>query len=316
MAIESFTLMDSDRELEIIDKLTKIKDNLGRTKYFSRGILATSLYALGLDDKKAYDIAKEIEDEIFELNQSISKNDLVQLTLNKVSKVDSKIAERYRISIREEVYKPIIILLAGVPGIGKSTIATDLCVKLEISNIIGTDMIREILRQTISFKLVPELHCSSYEAYKYLKPQISPILRKSIVGYEEQSRHITVGVEAVIQVALNSRDNSIIEGVHLSPNILDPSIISNPHVLMIFLYLEDKDEHMKRFHKRGASVKNRQAERYTESFEDIRTIQSFLLEEAVKYDIPTIETNNFRQTIDKTTELVWDRIFSLVKDKK
>ena len=135
-----------------------------------------------------------VEQIVSEASDPINKEKLVQIITSEIKNVEPKIAERYIVFEGEQNYKPIIILLAGVPGIGKSTLASQLSQRLEITNIIGTDMIREVLRQTISSKLIPELHSSSYEAYKMLKPKLNPILRQSIVGYEEQCRHIIVGV--------------------------------------------------------------------------------------------------------------------------
>jgi len=160
------------------------------------------------------------------------------------------------------------------------------------------------------------LHCSSYEAFKYLKPKLNPILRQSIIGYEEQCRHVIVGVEAAIKSALYSRENTLIEGVHLAPNILHPSVLDEPHVLMFLLYLEDKDEHLQRIQARGTEVENRRADRYIDAFSEIRNIQTYLVEEATKANIPIIETSDSHKAINKLMNLIWDKTLELEKIEK
>ena len=289
----------------------KIKSKRDKFEYFSKGILSSKLSSIGMNANLALEVANHVETEVGSDEEPISKKRLIKVITSEIEKIDKRLAERYKVYEGEEKYKPIIILLAGVPGIGKSTLSSRLSQRLEITNIIGTDMIRQILRQTISSKLVPELHCSSYEAYKFLKQKLNPTLRQSIVGYEEQSRHVVVGVEAAIQSALYSRENTIIEGVHLSPNIIQPSVLNEPHVIMMLLYLEDEEEHLSRIKTRGTKVENRRADKYLDAFKEIRSIQTFLVEEATKANIKMIETTNSKEALEKLMDYSWEKILKL-----
>ena len=312
MSSPTIFLMSSN----ISDGFLKIRRGKDKVEYFSKGILSSSLYSIGMTANLAMEIANHVEQTMGLLEEPVSRKKLIKTITDEIDKIDKKLAERYRIHEGEGSYKPIIVLLAGVPGIGKSTIASRLSQRLEISSIIGTDMIREILRQTISPKLVPELHCSSYDAHKFLKSKLNPILRQSIVGYEEQCRHIIVGVEAAIQSALYSRESTIIEGVHLAPNILQTSVLEEPHVMIFLLYLEDEEEHQTRIQARGSSIEKRSAERYMAAFSEIRNIQTYLVEEATKLGLPMIETSTSTQAINKMMDLIWKRIIELEKLEK
>jgi 2-phosphoglycerate kinase len=304
--------MNSDQH----ENFLKIQLRKDRYEYFSKGILSTSLNSIGMDPNLVFEIASRVEQIVSVSSEPISKEELVQIITSEIKSIDPKIAERYIVFEGGQNYKPIIILLAGVPGIGKSTIASQLSQRLEISHIIGTDMIRQVLRQTISSKLIPELHSSSYEAYKKLKPKLNPILRQSIVGYEEQCRHVIVGVESAIQTALYSRENSIIEGVHLAPNILNPSVLDEAHVILILLYLEEEEEHKRRIQERGTEVELRKPDRYINAFSEIRNIQTYLVEEATKVKIPIIETSESSEALKKIMDKIWERIVMLDKQEK
>ncbi len=298
------------------EKVLRIKGDAGRIKYFSRGVLAYSLFSICMDDQLAFTIATNVEKRLSSYKQQIKKESLIKIIYDEIYKHSPDLAERYEIFEQESSYKPIIILLGGVPGIGKSTIASILSQRLEISNIIGTDMVREVLRKTISDKLVPEIHCSSYEAHRFLKPQINPILRPSIVGYEEQSRHIIVGVEAAIQTALYERENTIIEGVHLSPNIVLPKILQNSHVIVFLLYLANEEEHKQRFFSRETMNPAREAEKYTNAFEEIRKIQDYLLEQAYRTKVHIIETSSTEEVVKEIMDHVWERITLIASTEK
>lgn len=293
------------------DNLLKIYKKKDKYEYFSKGILSSSLIAIGMDMTTSYEIASKVEQKVSSIGEKINKKQLIKFITSEIEKIDDRFAERYKAYEGEEKYKPIVILLAGVPGIGKSTLASLLSQRLEISNIIWTDMIREILRQTISPKLVPELHCSSYEAYKHLKSQLNPVLRQSIVGYEEQSRLVVVGIEAAIQSALFSRENTIIEGVHLAPNILKPSILQNPHVILILLYLKDEKEHLLRFQSRETKEVLRKAQKYIDEFKEIRSIQDYLYEVSIKAKVTVIDTYNNDDALNILIDTIWERIINL-----
>ena len=294
----------------------KFRTKSGKKTIFSKGILSRTFYAIGLDEINAYELATQIELQVGKTSKTLSQESFSQIVLDSLEKFNPLYAQRYIAFEQRGVYKPIIILLAGVPGIGKSTIASLLSRRLEITNIIGTDMIREILRQSISKKLVPELYGSSYEAYKYLKPEINPILDRSIVGFEEQSRLVIVGVEAIIESAMYSRENTIIEGVHLSPNLFKTETISQQHVMLFLLHLKDEHEHLERFKRRGLKVVERNAERYINAFEEIRTIQRYLVEEANRHKIPIIETQDQQRVIHSLLDAIWERILLIIKNEK
>ena len=79
---------------------------------------------------------------------------------------------------------PLIILIGGATGSGKSTVSSELAYRLDISRHQSTDMMREIIRSYLSPQMVPTLKYSSFEAWRGLpgsvdgnKPAIeSPVI--------------------------------------------------------------------------------------------------------------------------------------------
>ena len=64
----------------------------------------------------------------------------------------------------ESLDVPLVILIGGATGVGKSTIATQLAARMGIVRVVATDAIREVMRSMFSPELMPTLHMSSFEA--------------------------------------------------------------------------------------------------------------------------------------------------------
>jgi len=284
---------------------------------YSRGLLATRMMVTGLDLVAAYKtaeaIALELElQDIWELTE-VELNDFVSDILEKGGK--KLHAERYRNFLKfKSMYEPLIILISGATGIGKSTIALNLAARLAISHIVGTDTIREVMRKVLSTELVPSLHSSSYAAHESMKEYVSPIYNKVIIGFEEQARLVVSGIEAVIARALTEGISIIVDGVHILPSIMDPKILKSPNIIPLFLYLSSAEDHMTRFYERAKTkVMRKPLEDYLDHFDGIRIIQDHLLEQARLHGIPLIENILIETTIRKILDVVFERIEMLTK---
>ena len=62
--------------------------------------------------------------------------------------------------------KPMILLLGGATGVGKTSLGHEVAYRLGIHRIVSTDAIRQVMRIMLSPDLVPAIHASSYEAHQ------------------------------------------------------------------------------------------------------------------------------------------------------
>ena len=122
------------------------------------------------------------------------------------------------ISIRKS-HKPLIILIGGSSGVGTSSMAIELANRLKLKNIIGTDMIREVMRKMASKELLPTLHKSSFDAHESVKTT-SIMIDSVIEGFTSQVQVVNVGVEAIIERSIKEGISTIIEGVHIVPGFI------------------------------------------------------------------------------------------------
>ena len=135
---------------------------------FSIGYLANALLATGISYDKAYEDAYGIALSVVDTGKSrFTSDEIMTITINWYREKNKKIAKRLQAhQTHLKDIRPIVILFGGVTGIGKSTLAQLFATRLGVKSIIGTDLIREVLRVTISSDLMPTLHTSSYIAHR------------------------------------------------------------------------------------------------------------------------------------------------------
>ncbi|MBU6997386.1 MAG: 2-phosphoglycerate kinase [Theionarchaea archaeon] len=276
------------------------------TTPFSKGILAGSLLKAGLDVDKAYRMAEEIGQKIVSSGvSSISEQDLTDMT-HQLLLDDGypRIASYYEMwhSLRKKK-QSLVILLGGATGIGKSTVAFEISYRLGIHSIIGTDVVREVMRKMVSRDLLPTLHTSSFSAWKEIQAP-SSFLSAVIYAFELQVSHVSVGVNAIINRALTEGFSLVMEGIHLVPGYIEPR---DQTIFHFVLTLNDREEHISRFHAR-AKDSRRPPEHYIKDIDEIRQIQDHIVGRANKERVPVLENITLEETVTQILNRMYDRL--------
>ncbi len=288
----------------------RVRESDSSSSPFSKGILAVSLQGAGLEVSEAYDVARELEGRLLrEGRNEIDRNVLRDLAFETIERAHGSAAgERYRVWRRALAdVRPIFILLGGSTGVGKTSIAVEVARRLEISRVIGTDSIRQIMRLMFSSDLMPEIHGSTFDAYRHLqsdpepKPPeegTSPGRYDVITGFREQAQKIAVGVRALLERGLAENTSMIVEGVNLLPSQLDVRDFEDrAHVAFLAIATVDADALPQRFAMRAAKARGRQSERYMQNLDQIRAIQSHILSEADHYGLQIIDNKQFDDAV-------------------
>lgn len=285
----------------------KVKTNRGDIP-FSVGYLANTLLSTGLSQETAYHDAYSISMGLVREGRELYTSDeIMDLTASWYDEKNPKMARRVRI-IKEDFneIKPLVVLLGGVTGVGKSTLAQLFASRMGIKTLIGTDLIREVLRVTISDDLLPALHTSSYVAHTKLDTSFLPAVSKIIVGFEEQVQAVVVGIESAIEQAITENEILVIEGVHLVPGIIQKKLIRNKYVLPFQLVLDDEEMHWSRLARRE-SRKQARATSYSTHFKEIREIQEYLKQQAIRNHVELINLTNDEEALTTLINRVWEK---------
>ena len=271
----------------------------GTTSAFSRGRHARYLQSSGMKAEKAEYTTELIYAQLIAAGISaVSTCELGYVTyLCLQQEVGKKAAKRYLVwSEFQRSSRPLILLIGGTVAAGKSTIATETAHLLEIVRIQSTDMLREVMRMMVPERLLPVLHTSSFNAWKTLPIQDKADRdREQMVaeGYRSQAELLTVPCEAVLQRAVEESVPIILEGVHVHPDLLDYAA-GDESVIKVYVMLAIlKSKKLKsRLRGRGVEVPQRRAQRYLDSLESIWSLQTYLLSEADRCDVPIITTED------------------------
>jgi 2-phosphoglycerate kinase len=274
---------------------------------FSKGLLARSLTATGISTDRAYEIALAAEADIAQSGrESISFERLGELAREKLGEEDGATTMR-RLHRFQDLYDldlPVILLVGGATGTGKSTVATDVAYRLGITRVTSTDFVRQTMRAFFSREFMPAIHYSSFEAGRAIADADAEGSEAVLDGFLEQTRDVLVGVQAAIERALEEGWSMVLEGVHLVPGML-PREIQGALVVQCVLAINDAEAHASHFWIRDSDSEGvRPYEKYLDAFDDIRLVQAYIQGRARKNDVTVIENGNIEDAIGEVMELV------------
>jgi 2-phosphoglycerate kinase len=269
---------------------------------FSRGILSRSLRNIGLDDTRAYDIASRIYKDLLDEGVSVlSTQHLSRILSQRISQyAGDDLGNRWeRLRLFKRSTRPLVLLVGGSTGSGKSTIATEVAHRLDITRIQSTDSIRHVMRSVVAQPLVPSIHRSSFEPSDANTLSQDRNIDPTIMALEEQVRHVAVAVNAVLERAVQENLSTILEGVHLVPGLFERfAQETRLQFVHVVVHVADETEHRNRFLSRGRASAGRPGKRYLKHFETIRTIQGYLVEQAQQRQLPCIDNQSINGTVD------------------
>ncbi|HEX6490083.1 MAG TPA: hypothetical protein VF002_01770 [Gaiellaceae bacterium] len=270
---------------------------------FSKGLLARALIATGVPSERAYELALTAEADLTATGgTSLSFDRLHELAVAMWGDDEgAQVLRRLRLVRRlDELDLPIILLVGGATGTGKSTVATEIAYRLGITRVTSTDFVRQTMRAFFSQDFMPSIHYSSFEAGKSREEDPERVLN----GFLDQTRNVLVGVRAAIDRVLQEGWSMVLEGVHLVPGLV-PAEIEGALVVQFVLAIEDVEAHASHFWLRDSTTGGiRPFDRYLDALGDIREIQEYIVERADKAGVPVIENGNIEFAIAHAMELV------------
>jgi 2-phosphoglycerate kinase len=274
---------------------------------FSKGLLARALIATGVQSARAYELALTAEADLAAAGtRGLSLERLHELAVEMWGEEDgAQVIRRLRLFRRlDELDLPIILLVGGATGTGKSTVATEVAYRLGITRVTSTDFVRQTMRAFFSQDFMPSIHYSSFDAGE-ARDDDDP--DRVLHGFLDQTRNVLVGVRAAIDRVMHEGWSMVLEGVHLVPGML-PTEIEGALVVQFVLAIDDVEAHASHFWFRDTTTGGvRSFDRYLDSLGDIRMIQDYIVARAHKASVPVIENANIETAIAAAMELVLER---------
>jgi 2-phosphoglycerate kinase len=257
--------------------------------------MARALMAVGVPPDRAYALARRVGDDLGRRgSETVELDRLEALAVESLGEEEGSEAVRQLRRYQElrELDLPVVILVGGATGTGKSTVATEIAYRLGITRVTSTDFIRQTMRAFFSPEFMPAIHHSSFEG--------EPL----IASFEEQARDVLVGVRASVERALQEGWSMVLEGVHLVPGLV-PLELEGAIVSSCILKISDETAHAQHFFTREAGT-DRPMGKYLDRFDSIRRLQDYLVRRADANGTPVVEN----ETADLATQAVAELVLS------
>ena len=223
---------------------------LGEEIPFSKGLMARALVVTGLDPERSHLIAHRADRDLAERGATTLDLDrLGELAADVIGEDEAAttLLRLKRLSALQQLEQPLLLLVGGATGTGKSTIATEAAHRLGITRVTSTDFIRQTMRAFFSEEFMPSVHYSSFEARLALtRAEEEESGDAAILGFLDQTRNVVVGVQAALERAATEHWSLVLEGVHLVPGMIATEF-PGAFVVQCIVAIEDENLHRSHF---------------------------------------------------------------------
>lgn len=193
--------------------------------------------------------------------------------------------------------EPLVILIGGVPGTGKTTVASRVAGDRRVKHVFGGDLLREFLRGVIPRDKLPVLFESVYNCWKLVSSERSP--EAIVEGFKLQSEIMNGGVASMVKRSLSDGESLILEYIHLVPEQLR-DVLARESVFPFLLYAADEGNHRRNLLAREADTHTRShGQRLVEALPVYRIIQDYLKTQAERFGVSMYATDS--GTLDDAT---------------
>jgi 2-phosphoglycerate kinase len=260
---------------------------------YSKGLMAQALSATALSLERSFELARVIEARLADRGEPEIDVEALHALAEEVlvAEEGELTAGRYRRWRRlDRLDRPLVVLIGGTTGVGKSTLASMLAARLGVNRVIATDVIRQVLRAFFTTEAMPTVHGSAFEM-------------GGVTGYRDQAERVGTGIAAIVERAAAEAKPVVVEGVHVVPGGVHPRVRERCVLVEALVVVDDPELHRAHFSLRPGT---RPAERYLAHFEEIRRLQDHLWNRARSERVAIVDNTNVDDALARLMELVLD----------
>jgi 2-phosphoglycerate kinase len=193
---------------------------------------------------------------------------------------------------------PIIILLGGASGVGKTTLANTLVHEFGLQHHVSTGFVRETVRALLPESLVGALNGHAFDAWKLIDTDPNLPTHPAFQGTKVQAQLLRPAFEACISRALREGISLVLEGSHLIPGLLEDS--HDKISLACIVDVPDRNLML----QRAAGDSHRRRILNTEQLNSILGLQAECLKLAAHHSLPIVDNTNLRTAVMEIRKLI------------
>lgn len=196
--------------------------------------------------------------------------------------------------------KPVIILIGGIPGVGKSSISGYLARNLGVDIVLSGDYLREFARPLLSEEDGETIGVSVYEAWKLFGEENRENIAR---GFIAQGEILNKGLNAVLSRALKNGEPLIVESLYFIPSQIEPEILEK--ITSFYIHISEKEVNSQRLLERESFTHfNSPGKRLSDQLDRYRVMMDYSLEECGKYGIKSFDNLNYLDTREQILQYV------------
>lgn len=201
---------------------------------------------------------------------------------------------------RESGKKPVIVLVGGIPGVGKSSISGFVARNLEVDIVLSGDYLREFARPLLSENDRDIIGTSVYEAWRFFGEESEDTITK---GFLAQGEILNKGLNAVLSRAIGNGESLIVETLHFIPSQLESKILGK--ITPLYIYISDPEVNSRRLLERGDFTHfNSPGKRLSDQLHRYRVMMEYSLRECGEFGIKSFDNIEYENTRDQILQYI------------
>ena len=307
--VKVYAIDPHGREHELSER--GVGDHLGEIAMLGDSVRTASVATL--EESRFLVLSRRPFMECLARNPEIGLNlDDARVVRRMRSEIGPQAADRYRAwSAFRRSGLPLILLIGGCTGTGKSTVAAELSLRMDIGRTQSTDILREVMRVLLPEPSEPVLFASTYEAWKAVPAAAAGKALDhgaAVAGFLAQANRVTEVIDGVVRRSIKEQVSMVVEGIHLHPEYHRRFTGWDAVVVPVLLTVPSRDDLKAHFARRGEQAPSRGARRYLEHLDNILELQDYFVAEARRHGVDTIANDRVDRTVERVMDVITARL--------
>ena len=196
-----------------------------------------------------------------------------------------------------------VILIGGIPGVGKTSISGFIAKEMGIDLVMSGDYLREFIRPFSKNMNMDIMEKSVYDAWQMFGSKNEENILK---GFMEQGKIMNTGTSRILKRALQNGEPIIIETLYFLPSQMDNEILKK--ITLFYIHISDRKVNAERLLERKQYTHfHSPGERLAEKLDEYRIMMDQSIKECNDYGIRTFDNLNYVETRNLILEYVMNQ---------